>query len=115
MAYRGTRIWAGISIVVGAVVMILGITLAVLVPLLVPIAGLAGSVDRPFELIARLGVGFVLLLLTVVLTAPLIAAGQMLLVLLDIRKRTARIQHRLRRRRRRREDDRGLVNRLRPR
>jgi hypothetical protein len=114
MAFRGTRIWARISIVVGVVVMILGIALSILVPLAVPIAGYAGSVERPFELIARLGAALVLVLLTLLLTAPLIASGEMLLVLLDIRKRSVRIERRLKRRRSR-QADRGLVNRLRPR
>ena len=114
MAFRGTRIWARISIVVGVVMMILGIALSILVPLAVPIAGYAGSVERPFELIARLGAAFVLVLVTLLLTAPLIASGEMLLVLLDIRKRSVRIERRLKRRRPH-QPDRGLVNRLRPR
>jgi hypothetical protein len=101
--------------VVGVVLMLIGIALSILVPLVVPIAGYAPTVDRPFELIARLAVAFVLILITILLTAPLIAAGETLLVLLEIRKSSARIQRRLRRRRRPRQDDRGFVNRLRPR
>lgn len=114
MSYRGSRIWARVSIVAGVVLMIVGVALSILVPLAVPIAGYAGTADRPFELIARLAAAFVLVLLTLLLTAPLIASGQILLVLLDIRRSSARIQRRLRRRRPRQED-RGFINRLRPR
>ena len=114
MSFRGTRIWARMSIVAGVVLMTVGIALSILVPLAVPIAGYAGTLDRPFELIARVGVAFVLVVLTIVLTAPLIASGEMLLVLLDIRRSSARIQRQLRRRRSR-PGDRGLINRLRPR
>ena len=60
------------------------------------------------------GAAFVLVLVTLLLTAPLVASGEMLLVLLDIRKRSVRIERRLKRRRPR-QADRGLVNRLRPR
>ena len=113
MANRGARIWARVSVMAGIVVLVVGTALSVLVPLAVPIAGYTGSVDRPFELVARLAVAAGLFMITILVATPLIVSGQILMALVDIRRASVRIQRRLRRRRPR--DDRGFINRLRPR
>lgn len=116
MSDRFARFWAGLSMAVGLVVLIVGVTVSLVLPFVIPLAGFSATLDRPLELAARVLLAVALLLVTTLLSAPLILAGQVLMVLLDIRRSTRRIRRRLRRRPRpERAPERGLVDRLRPR
>jgi hypothetical protein len=94
MRYRFTRLWAGILIWVGLVLVGLGVVLA--------LATLAfetpwKTVTSGPAIVDRLLVALFLILSSVLAGGPLIVFGQLLLIFLDQRRALVRIAHRLRR------------------
>lgn len=118
MKARFTRFWARVEIAVGIVIILVGVALAVVVLLLpTETVGIRRSLPPREDLLVRIIAAAALLGAGVTLGAPFIVFGQLTLVFLDMRRRLARIDRRLRRweMSAQQEQESRLTERLRPR
>ena len=116
MKARFTRFVAGVEIAIGILIFLAGVGAGVLVALR-PAEQLGiPSPAAPHEQAAiRAGLAIMVVVAATILATPFIILGQLVLLLVDIRARLARIGRRWRRRRRPAVRESRLTDRLRPR
>ena len=107
-----TRFFAYAVITLGVIFILLGVVLAA-VAWQVPTAPLVRSMPTGQDRLDRVAVGILLVVSGFAVGAPQIVFGQLVLVILDMRRRLARIDRRLRRRETANEREPAQVERLR--